>query len=226
MTALVREIPDGYRGFDCNATVSHEQAHSFARAGFKFAARYLRRETLHSYDLTAAEAIGILSAGLALLGVQHVESAESWVPSADKGKRYGDNAVDHATKVGFPKGVAIVCDLEGVAPGTSPSIVNEYLRAWYAPVAAAGFLPALYVGWHAGLNAADLYRLPFTRYWSAYNLNADQMPAKRGVCLRQGVAKKGEKPAGIPFEIDTNVARADLLGGRMPVLAPEEWGIV
>lgn len=225
MTSLVKDIPDGYRGFDCNAAVSHAQAHLFAKAGFKFAARYLRRETQHSYDLTAGEVIGILEAGLAIFGVQHVESAESWVPSVEKGKRYGANAVDHAVKVGFPKGVAVVCDLEGVAPGTNRQVVLDYLREWYAPVKAAGFLPALYVGWHAGLNAADLYRLPFTRYWSAYNLNADQMPATRGVCLRQGVAKKGEKPA-VPFEIDTNVARADLLGGRMPVLAPDEWGVI
>lgn len=226
MTALVKEIPDGFRGFDCNATLTHDHAHTFARAGFKFCARYLRRETVHSYDLSANEAINIISAGLALFGVQHVESAESWVPSTEKGKRYGANAVDHAMKVGFPKGVSIVCDLEGVAPGTDHSIVDAYLREWFKPVAEAGFLPALYVGWHAGLNAAELWRLPFARYWSAYNLNADQMPAKRGVCMRQGVAKKGEKPAGIPFEIDTNVASADALGGRMTVLAPDEWGIV
>lgn len=226
MAPLVKEIPDGYRGFDCNATVSHEQAHSFAKAGFKFVARYLRRETQHSYDLTANEAIGILNAGLALFGVQHVESAESWIPSIDKGKRYGAAAAEHAAKVGFPKGVAVVCDLEGVDVSTPASVVDGYLREWFKPVAAAGFLPVLYVGWHAGLNAAELWRLPFTRYWSAYNLNADQMPAKRGVCLRQGVAKKGEKPAGIPFEIDTNVAKVDALGGRMPVLAPDEWGII
>lgn len=226
MAPLVKEIPDGFRGFDCNTTVSHAQAHSFAKAGFKFAARYLHRETKHSFDLTAGEAIGILEAGLALFGVQHVESAESWTPTVEKGKRYGANAADHAAKVGFPKGVAVVCDLEGVAVGTPPQMVTDYLREWFAPVQAAGFTPALYVGWHAGLNAAELWRLPFTRYWSAYNLNADQMPAKRGVCLRQGVAKRGEKPAGIPFEIDTNVAKADALGGRMPVLAPDEWGIV
>jgi len=160
------------------------------------------------------------------LPVQHVESAESWVPTATKGAQYGLVAATEAKRIGFPSGVSVVCDLEGVTPGTNHQAVIDYLKAWYAPVKATGYYPALYVGWHSGLTAEELYyKIPFARYWSAYNLNADQQPAKRGVCLKQHVAKPSDRPASVPFEIDTDTANADALGGRMSVLAPDEWAV-
>jgi Domain of unknown function (DUF1906) len=224
MTQVI-EVPDGAKGFDCDQALTTVKAQNAVSDGYKFVARYIRRLQSHSYELNAAEAIAILEGGLALFAVQHVESASAWVPSGAKGMQNGKTAVTEARGIGLPAGVSVACDLEGVAAGVSPATIIDYLKQWYAPVKDAGFLPVLYVGWHCGLSADELYHnLPFQRYWSSYNLNSDQFPSVRGVCLEQHAAGDGETPAGIA-QIDTDRADVDTLGGRISVLAPDEWGV-
>lgn len=218
------EAPDGIRGFDCNTALTADTARKFVAHGYRFAVRYIRRSQLHPYDLSAGEAIAILDAGLALMAVQHVESAESWVPGEEKGAIYGATAVGDAQRIGLPPGSMLWCDLEGVKVGTPTTDTIEYCNAWFHAVADAGYLPGLYIGWHAGLNGEQLYRdLAFEHYWAAYNLNADQMPIQRGVQMRQHAAKSGDRPSGITFEIDTDTVQADALGGRALVLAKAGW---
>lgn len=224
MTA--RALPPGTRGFDANAPVSFDVARLFVSAGYRFAVRYLPRLVAHANDLTATEVRTLHSAGLAVMGVQHVESESSWTPTDDKGRQYGGVAADHALACGLALGSTVWLDLEGVMLGTPAEQIIRYCNYWHDRVKAAGFQPGIYVGWHAGLSATELFRrLKFERYWAAYNLNADQYPAQRGICMRQGVARLGEKPAGVPFEIDTDVAKTDALGGTAMVHAPDEWAV-
>lgn len=212
-------LPD-WLGFDANAPLSDAVAAAMVQHGYRFAVRYVRREPHHDYDLTSAELQRLLGAGLAVGAAQHVESAESWVPTPDKGQRYGETAAQEAQAIGLARGVTLWCDLEGVAsdwrgvPTVPAAETIGYCNRWYSAVLLAGYLPGLYVGWHAGLSAYDLYfRLNFTRYWSAYNLNVDQYPVMRGPCMKQRAAKNKDIPSGSgfsnqSFDVDTVVADA------------------
>jgi hypothetical protein len=216
--------PRGVRGFDANVIIADGMATAFARHGYQFVMRYVRRKAKHAYDLTAAEARAILAAGLALGVVQHVESAESWSPTAAKGTANGKIAAKEATAIGIPPGVCLWCDLEGVATRTPARAVIDYGNHWHSAVAAAGFVPGLYVGYHCGLTATQLYRsLRYTHYWSAYNLNADQAPAVRGVQMRQGVARGLDRVEGFDIDFDTDVVTGDKLGGFPTFVGPDGW---
>jgi hypothetical protein len=217
--------PAGIKGFDCTATLTPAALSAFVDAGYRFAVRYVRREQFHPFDCTADEAQRILAAGLGLMLVQHVESDKTWIPSQQKGATNGATAAGEASRLGMPPGGMVWCDLEGVAPGTPPDTVIAYCNLWHAAVAGAGYLPGLYVGWHAGLAAQALYdSLRFTHYWAAYNLNADQQPAVRGIQMQQRARTEADEvvAAGIP-SFDVNVVRRDALGGLPVILGAEGW---
>jgi len=120
--------------------------------------------------------------------------------------------------------VTVWCDLEGVAPGTLSQRVIDYCNGWHAAVSGAGYVPGLYVGYRAGLKPTQLYRaLRFTHYWGAYNLNADQYPAVRGIQMKQSKAKASDRSAAINIDFQTDRVAADALGGRPTLLALEGW---
>ncbi len=219
---FVRPIPDGSKGFDANQRLTDATAQAAKAHGYTFVIRYVRRATPHAFDLDRVEATLILAAGLGLLAVQHVESEASWAPTWDKGAANGHTAVVEAIAAGLPAGATVACDLEGVAPGTDPEQVIQYSNRWYDAVKAGGFLPCLYVGWHCGLTPDQLYkRLRFQRYWGALNLNTDQFPSVRGLCLKQHEEKPGDRPAGVTFPIDTDTTMLDRLGGRITMVVEE-----
>lgn len=209
------------RGFDCNTALTIREAELFRRAGYSFAVRYIKRSIQHSYDLTRVEVANLHNAGLAVMPVQHVESDSSWFPDATKGRIYGASAVAHCLELRVPAGVTVWLDLEGVNKSVSAEQIIRYCNYWHDTVAAIGYHPGIYVGWHAGLSPEQLYkRLKFTRYWAAYNLNRDEYPAVRGICMKQGT---GPSPAGVNFQIDTNTIIGDRLKGYPNLWAPDEW---
>lgn len=232
MSGSVQSIPAKARGFDCNRPLTAVEAQKMFDHGYRFAVRYVPRVTGRSHDLSKDEIDHLFAAGLAVMPVQHVESESSWVPSIEKGREYGQGAADYCRSLGIPSKTCVWLDLEGVSTDFLSTIVQRkaaiiaYCNYWHDRVAAAGFTPGIYVGWHAGLNAAELYeRLKFSHYWAAYNLNADQAPAKRGVQMRQGAAKAGDVPKGLELSIDTNVVTGDQLGGFPICWAPDEWAL-
>jgi hypothetical protein len=217
----------GVKGFDANARVSYDVARKFVDHDYRFAVRYVPRVQAAASDLSSAEVDDLLRAGLAVMPVQHVESESSWTPTDDKGRNYGDAAAYACRVAGLPPGVTVWLDLEGVAPRADGTFdaeqITRYCNLWYDAVAAMGFQPGLYVGWHAGLTPDELYALKFTRYWSAYNLNADQCPATCGVCMRQHVAGANDVPPDVRFPIDTDTVVGDAKGRVPMVCAPDEW---
>lgn len=218
LAGRVITAPVGARGFDCIPALTPETARAFKEHKFDYAIRYLRRAQKHTYDLTHEEAEIILAAGLGLMVVQHVASANSWVPTPDKGIDYGTVAVSEAHEIGLPAGTMIWLDLEGVSPGTPKSDIVDYCNNWYEQVKAAGFTPGIYVGWHCGLNSHELYYLlKFEHYWAAYNLNNEEEPDHRGVQMRQHAWKKADAPPGITFQFDSDTIGPDNLGG-LPTL--------
>src|SRR4051794_3876483 len=197
----VYTAPDGLLGFDTNSTMKPAVAAAFFNHGYRFCVRYVRRDKSHPHDLTAVEAEGILEVGLGLMIVQHVESEDAWKPTANKGATQGTIAGAEADKAGMPSGVTLWCDLEGVAVGTPATDVIEYCNQWHQAVAAAGFVPGLYVGWHSGVTATQLYRsVRFTHYWGAYNLNADQAPAVRGLQMKQSERRPTDAVPGTKID--------------------------
>ncbi|MGH7602906.1 MAG: glycoside hydrolase domain-containing protein [Gemmatimonadaceae bacterium] len=215
--------PDGVIGFDSAESVSPGAAADFRRRGYRYCVRYVRRDKPHASALSANEARSLLSVGIGLMLVQYVESDTSWIPSGTKGTTNGRVAASEATKLGVPWGVTVWCDLEGVARGTASQKVIDYCNNWHHSVSSAGYLPGLYVGYHAGLTPTQLYRaLRFTHYWGAYNLNSDQYPAVRGLQMKQSRRPPNSAvSSGIDFQVDT--IRADALGGHPTLLAPEGW---
>lgn len=215
------QLPKGARGIDANAHVSPAVAASFRDAGYSFIMRYVRRAQYNSFDVTAGEVLGILGAGMGVGIVQHV-AKPGWMPSAKLGSEYGETAAREAEAAGIPHGATLWCDLEEVDSAADAAAVIGYVNAWTSRVLSIGFEPGLYVGYGCGLSADALYRkLRVTRYWSAYNLNRENFPAVRGVCMRQyPYPPESKRVPGVPFQYDENVVVGDLLGGAPTFLLP------
>lgn len=228
---VIGTLTPGARGFDCNAVVTPDIAakfvnHRFADRptgpGYQFVMRYVRRATRHDYDLTSRELVGLLQTGLGVGVVQHV-AAEGWLPTPAIGESYGAIAAEECRVIGIPPSTTVWCDLEGVHPGVPHQQVIDYCNGWYSKVKEAGYQPGLYVGYGAGLSGSELYyKLRFQRYWSAYNLNGDQYPVKRGVQMRQGAyPPPAERVAGVPFQYDSDLITPDAMGDSPTFVLPK-----
>lgn len=214
----VIQAPVGLRGFDCNQRLSPGSAAQFRAAGFRFAVRYVGRRHAADFDISESEAKDILKMGLALMLVQHVENP-SWTPTGALGTEYGAFAAASAKKVGYHLGAMIWCDLEGVRSHTEPRDIIAFCNNWHQQVGQAGYTPGLYVGYDPGLSASQLYyKLRFEHYWSAYNLNVDQVPQKRGVQMEQG---RERVLADIRY--DPDIIKADNFDSLPLMLADLEW---
>lgn len=151
-------------GFDSDTVVTAALAQQFYTEGYKFCLRYLALDQEWPQDLSMQEAADILNSGLALMPVQHAREP-GWSPSQALGQEDGQNAASNAQNVGFPAGVNIWCDLEGVNGTAGVQAVIDYCQAWYDAVDAAGYTPGLYVGYDALLSGQQLHELSFQHYW-------------------------------------------------------------
>jgi hypothetical protein len=177
----VQDAVSSVPGFDCDAVLSADLARQFFSQGYRFCLRYLSRAQA-AQNLGAQEARDILLSGLALMPVQHAR-APGWSPDASLGQADGQEASANAKAIGFPSGVNLWCDLEGVNPAAQAQDVVDYSRAWYHAVRAAGYSPGLYVGAGTLLTGQQLFDLPFRHYWRSSSRVPD-IP-KRGYQLIQ-----------------------------------------
>lgn len=228
--ARIGTLPPHTKGFDCNVRLTSAWAKAMYEHGYRFAVRYVRREQANNHDITAAEMLTILQAGLGIMLVQHV-APENWNPRArgavnnvyGSGAAYGAVAAQEARAAGLPRGVTLWCDLEGVGEPNTAANVIAFCNNWEKAVSEAGFASGLYVGWHAGLNAHDLYyRLRFKRYWSAYNANREQIPEVRGVQMMQLAYPPPSHRAPVPFEYDEDIIAPDHMGDSPILLLPPQ----
>lgn len=207
LSGTVQQASAGSSGFDVNQVLSAADAQGLKDSGYDFCIRYIpRTENLIAGNITYTEAQNILSAGLALMVVQHV-ALPGWSPAAELGTAYGSYAAIYVQQfVGLPTGVNIWCDLEGVASGTTAWDVIAYCQAWYNAVKSAGYIPGIYVGYDVVLSPDQLYQdLSFKHYWRAYN---GPQVATRGYQLIQ----KTEKTIN-GITIDPDIIQSDELGG-------------
>jgi hypothetical protein len=164
LSGTVEDALSSVPGFDSDTILSSTVAQQFYAGGYKFCLRYLSLGSQSPRDLSTHEANNILNAGLALMPVQHVRRP-GWSPNQVLGQRDGQNAATNALAVGFPAGVNVWCDLEGVAGSVTPQDVIDYCHAWYSAVDAAGFVPGLYVGYGTQISGQQLFELSFQHYW-------------------------------------------------------------
>jgi hypothetical protein len=194
-------------GFDSDTVVTAAVAQQFFGEGYKFCLRYLSLGQQSLEDLSAEEAMDILNSGLALMPVQHVRKP-GWSPSQALGQQDGGQAVANAQLAGFPPGVNIWCDLEGVIGGASAQDVTDHCNAWFDAVNAAGFIPGLYVGADAILTGQQLFSLSFQHYWRSQSRVPD-IPG-RGYQLLQLFPAITANGIGI----DVDIAQNDEKGGQ------------
>jgi hypothetical protein len=214
LSGTAQAAPANVKGFDANVTITSSQADAFWNAGFRFALRYVGRTQMASHDLTADEGAMLLAKGFALMPVQHVQSGE-WPATGDLGTEYGANAAKFSQQIGFPPGVNVWLDLESVSTESAASDVIAYCNNWHAQVAAAGYVPGVYIGWQPGLSGSDLYnKLKFQHYWAAYNVDGVSNPKPRGFQLVQssGSGNVGSLSTDV-YDVDTT--RVDGKGGQV-----------
>jgi hypothetical protein len=208
LPGTIQPASPGLTGFDADTAISADTAAAFADNGFAFCARYLSRgEGQAQGDLSKAEAIGILNAGLALIAVQHVPGL-GWHPNGGLGTTYGNNAAGNAASIGLPAGMNIWCDLEGIAPETPAQNVIDYCQAWYNAVSNAGYIPGLYVGANCILNGTQLYDLSFQHYWQSLS-NVPLIPNRGYQLVQHGTTEK------FGISIDTDTTENDEEGGAV-----------
>lgn len=220
LPGTAQAAPSGVKGFDLNFILTKQQADAFWNAGFRFALRYVGRVNMKAErDLSADEAERLLSRGFALMPVQHVEGTPkhpTWMPTPEKGALYGANAAKFAQQIGFPPGVNVWLDLESVSESAAAADVIAYCNNWYAEVAAAKYVPGVYIGYGPGLTGQQLYsRLRFEHYWKAYNANDDVKPRPRGYQMEQ-TTSHGEAVGGVQgTDYDVDTTYVDGMGGTV-----------
>jgi hypothetical protein len=226
LDGTIHATKSGDKGVDCNEIIRPAQAAALKREGYIFAARYIRRDLHQPNDLTTTEARMLLSAGLGLMLVQHVEVEDPrvWQPTAAKGRQYGINAVSEALSLGIRQGATIWLDVESVDPEVPTETIIAYCNRWHEQVAGPGYVPGLYVGVESQLSPEVLYRrLRFQHYWRGLGVHDQEGPAVRGFQMRQRQVATIPGVPGYPgmYQIDT--ITADALGGTPTVLARAGW---
>ncbi|MEA2818392.1 MAG: hypothetical protein QOJ86_396 [Bradyrhizobium sp.] len=205
----------GLHGIDANTVLNATSCAAIKAAGFSFAIRYVSRgATLPAGDLSTQEANVILNAGLGLMPVQHVAQA-GWSPSQDLGTANGQNAAAHARDIGFPPGINVWLDLEGVKSSATHKSVIDHCNAWFAEVNDAGFVPGIYIGASAILTGDEMFwRLQTKHYWKSGS-NVPNIP-QRGYQMIQKIIAN-DKVGGV--SIDRNLTQTDAFGDTVQLLA-------
>src|SRR5256885_17186069 len=95
-------VPDGVRGFDANLIIPPNAAAAFIQRGYRFCVRYVRRQTVHDFDLTPDEADGRIGAGRGRMVVEQVETETAWAPTRSNGAVNSDAGATETQPIGKP----------------------------------------------------------------------------------------------------------------------------
>jgi hypothetical protein len=217
LNGKVTPAGNGLHGFDTDTPLTEATAAAFRRQGFDFCVRYLSRSTPQAgRDLSSEEAQAILDGGLSLMAVQHVMK-RCWVPTSELGAQFGSAAAANAQTAGFPPGITIWVDLEGIKSGVESDDVIGYCNAWFKAVAAVGYEPGIYVGADCVLSGDELFwQLRTKHYWRSGSSVPD-IP-HRGYQLVQRISSAPDVVNGIG--IDRDLCIPDALGGTATWISP------
>ena len=211
LPGVVRAAVSGARGFDAASPLDHATIADALSKRFAFCLRYLRfADHFRPGDLDNDEASRIVNAGLALMPI-FAYPGDGWSPDGALGTKYGTRTVHGANEVGFPAGVSIWVDVEGVNGAPSSADVIAYVNAWSAVVAGAGFVPGIYVGANTQLTGAQLFNdLTLQHYWQS----GSEVPAipVRGYQMIQTIPSPAPTIGSVEVDLDTT--HTDHSGGN------------
>ena len=213
LSGTIARAPAGLIGFDQSEKLNSAQVRQYFASGYRFCVRYVSRDddsraanaNRGTPDLSGDEAQNILSAGLALMVVQHCPRP-GWSPTGALGRTYGQNAASYAAEAEIPSGANVFLDLEGIAPGTAHSDIIDYGNQWFAAVQTGGYESGVYVGFDVFLSPDELFLdLATKHYWRADGNIPDI--SHRGYQLFQHV-----QYPDTPQEFDRDVTKDDAFG--------------
>jgi hypothetical protein len=171
---------------------------------YTFCIRYVSRAKAYKRDISSAEVGTYLAEDVALMLVRHPPKA-GWSPTADAGTAWGNAATTNASTASVPAGVAIFCDLEGVASTSTVDDITAFCNNWYTAVASAGYSPGLYIGADCGLNATQLSGLSFQTFWKS----CSTVPSpSQGFVMVQGPCDQNRGDATVTVNVDENTVAA------------------
>lgn len=115
--------------------------------------------------ITPARLAFILAAGLAFMPVTF-------------GGAYENGPLDEIAELkalAIPAGTSVWLDMEGLkAFHTDPATLISMIDAWADGIAAAGWMPCLYLGNPQPLTSAELHALHVVRYWKGQGRTVDR----------------------------------------------------
>lgn len=187
------------------------QANALKATGIDFFVGYLGA-------MTKARLAFVMAAGLAFMPVTFAGE-------------YKDGAADEIAQLRaleIPEGASVWLDFEGLDPwnmgktAAGRADLARLINAWAKDIAAAGYMPCLYVGAPQPLTGADLYALGVVRYWLGIGRcvdysGKDAYPAC-GWSMRQDWHNEGSRGVnwrGTGVFVDTNAIQCDHRG-RLP----------
>ncbi len=157
----------------------------FSQGGTETQARALRASGVDGLVgylgcMSASRLAHVLDAGLA------------YIPVTLAGE-YNDGPADELGQLaalGIPRGATVFLDMEGMAAfKADPPTLIAKVNAWADGIAAAGFIPGLYVGVPQPLTSEELYALRVSRYWRGQGSIRDRHSALAeptcGWCMTQ-----------------------------------------
>lgn len=166
----------GARGADSDPfsrSADAARAAMLRSSGIDFVFGYLGTITLAFVQI-------VLAAGLGFMPVTYAGEYED-----------GPNdEIAQLKALGIPTGVSVWLDLEGLKAYHSdiPTLIAK-INAWADGIAAAGWMPCLYVGAPQPLTSAELHALHVVRYWKGQGRCVDRFNAlaepTNGWCLTQ-----------------------------------------
>ncbi|MCC3374750.1 DUF1906 domain-containing protein [Cohnella sp. REN36] len=121
------------QGIDCSSPLTEQTATAIAKAGYKFAARYLVPDTYAWKRLTPSEAQAITAAGMQIVSVFET-SANRPEGGAPAGQSDGTAAYKEARSIGQPLGSTIYFAVDYDASPSDFNAIEAYLRAASAQI--------------------------------------------------------------------------------------------
>ena len=201
MSLAVQKAFVGARGIDTIATLTEADVQGL-KAKYDFVVRYVEQ-------LTVGDVALITAAGLGLTTVSF-SRAVGWMPDADLGTTDGNDQVARLEHLSIPKGTHTFLDLEGMG-GTAADTI-AFAEAWGAVVAAAGYIPGVYVGAGIPLTGAQLYALNNVHaYWHSCS-EVPEVATCGYVMYQLFPPDQIIKVGSVALEVDIDMIQEDRLG--------------
>jgi len=168
------------------------QAQALAARGVDFFVGYLGA-------MSAGRLAAVLDAGLAFMPVTFAGAVFNGA----------EDELAQLAHLGIPLGTTVWLDLEGAKTLTVPiDVLTRQVNDWAAKIAAAGYMPGLYIAPPQPFTGPELAKLAVTRYWNSAGRVQDRNgkiwdePEGCGFCMRQAYPQGNFRDTGVFVDVD------------------------